>query len=143
MAQSLQTDRTRPADLIMDHYRSDSPGVRANIYRLLNTGRLAGTGKLVILPVDQGFEHGPARSFAANPAGYDPEYHVQLAIEAGCNAYAAPYGFIQTVAHDYAGKIPLILEAVPMINCYKLSSTNQMLNYLPTKLRVLLQKRDI
>lgn len=110
MAQSLSTDRTRPADLIMDHYRSDSPGVRANIYRLLNTGRLAGTGKLVILPVDQGFEHGPARSFAANPGGYDPEYHVQLAIEAGCNAYAAPYGFIQTVAHDYAGKIPLILK---------------------------------
>jgi class I fructose-bisphosphate aldolase len=110
MAQTLPTDRTRAVDQIMDHYRSDEPGVRANLYRMLNSGRLAGTGKLVILPVDQGFEHGPARSFAANPAGYDPEYHVQLAIESGCNAYAAPYGSIQTIAHDYAGKIPLILK---------------------------------
>jgi class I fructose-bisphosphate aldolase len=110
MAQTLQTERTRAVDQIMDHYRSDEPGVRANLYRLLNTGRLAGTGKLVILPVDQGFEHGPARSFAANPSGYDPEYHVQLALESGCNAYAAPYGFIQTIAHEYAGKIPLILK---------------------------------
>jgi class I fructose-bisphosphate aldolase len=110
MAQTLQTERARTVDQIMDHYRSDEPGVRANLYRMMNTGRLAGTGKLVILPVDQGFEHGPARSFAANPAGYDPEYHVQLALESGCNAYAAPYGFIQTIAHDYAGKIPLILK---------------------------------
>jgi len=108
MAPTLHADRT--ADQIMDHYRSDEPGVRANLYRMLHSGRLAGTGKLVILPVDQGFEHGPARSFAANPAGYDPEYHVQLAIESGCNAYAAPYGFIQTIAHDYAGQIPLILK---------------------------------
>ena len=69
-----------------------------------------GTGKLVILPVDQGFEHGPARSFAPNPAGYDPEYHVQLAIDAGCNAYAAPLGFIEAVAGKYAGQIPLILK---------------------------------
>jgi class I fructose-bisphosphate aldolase len=74
------------------------------------SGRLAGTGKLVILPVDQGFEHGPARSFAKNPAGYDPEYHIQLAIEAGCNAYAAPPGFIEAVAGKYAGQIPLILK---------------------------------
>jgi class I fructose-bisphosphate aldolase len=74
------------------------------------TGKLAGTGKLVILPVDQGFEHGPARSFAKNPAGYDPEYHVQLAIESGCNAYAAPLGFIEAVAGKYAGQIPLILK---------------------------------
>jgi fructose-bisphosphate aldolase, class I len=110
MAQSVPTDTIRPVDQIMDNYRSDGPGVRANLYRMLHTGRLAGTGKLVILPVDQGFEHGPARSFAANPGGYDPEYHVQLAIDAGCNAYAAPYGSIQTVAHDYAGKIPLILK---------------------------------
>jgi len=77
---------------------------------MMMTGRLAGTGKLVILPVDQGFEHGPARSFAVNAAGYDPNYHAQLAIDAGCNAYAAPYGFISHVAHEYAGKIPLILK---------------------------------
>src|SRR5204862_4792306 len=105
-----QTERIRTVDQIMEHYRSDEPGVRANLYRLLNTGRLAGTGKLVILPVDQGFEHGPARSFAANPAGYDPEYHVQLAVDAGCNAYAAPLGFIEAVAGKYAGQIPLILK---------------------------------
>ncbi len=95
---------------ILSWYGSDSPGTLANLYRLLNTGRLAGTGKLVILPVDQGFEHGPARSFAPNPAGYDPEYHAQLAVDAGCNAYAAPLGFIEAVAAKYAGQIPLILK---------------------------------
>jgi len=95
---------------ILSWYESDSAGTRANLYRLLSTGTLAGTGKLVILPVDQGFEHGPARSFAPNPAGYDPEYHINLAIESGCNAYAAPLGFIEAVAHRYAGQIPLILK---------------------------------
>ena len=110
MAQTLQADTSKAVGQILDHYRSDNPGVRANLYRMLMSGRLAGTGKLVILPVDQGFEHGPARSFAANPAGYDPAYHVQLAVDAGCNAYAAPYGFIQAVAHEYAGRIPLILK---------------------------------
>jgi class I fructose-bisphosphate aldolase len=95
---------------ILSWYTSENPGVKANLARLMNTGRLAGTGKFVILPVDQGFEHGPARSFAANPAGYDPRYHVELAIEAGCNAYAAPLGFIEHVASDYAGDIPLILK---------------------------------
>lgn len=110
MTPTLQADAGTAADQVLNHYRTDNPGVRANLYRLLNTGRLAGTGKLVILPVDQGFEHGPARSFAVNPGGYDPAYHAQLAVDAGCNAYAAPYGFIQTIAHDFAGKIPLILK---------------------------------
>ena len=95
---------------ILSWYSSENPGVKANLARLMNSGRLAGTGKFVILPVDQGFEHGPARSFAPNPAGYDPRYHVELAIEAGCNAYAAPLGFIEHVASDYAGEIPLILK---------------------------------
>jgi class I fructose-bisphosphate aldolase len=95
---------------ILSWYGSDNPGTRANIARLLNHGTLAGTGKLVILPVDQGFEHGPARSFGPNPGGYDPDYHVQLAIDAGCNAYAAPLGFIEAVADRYAGQIPLILK---------------------------------
>ncbi|MGD8413975.1 MAG: class I fructose-bisphosphate aldolase [Candidatus Latescibacterota bacterium] len=99
-----------PVKKILDNYQAENPGVRANLYRLLMTGRLAGTGKLVILPVDQGFEHGPARSFAVNPAGYDPEYHAKLAIAAGCNGYAAPYGSLEMVAHEYAGKIPLILK---------------------------------
>jgi class I fructose-bisphosphate aldolase len=96
---------------ILSWYRSESPGIQANLYRFLMSGRLAGTGKLVMLPVDQGFEHGPARSFAPNPAGYDPRYHFQLAIDAGCNAYAAPLGFIEAGAAEYAGRIPLILKA--------------------------------
>jgi class I fructose-bisphosphate aldolase len=95
---------------ILGWYESDCPGTRANLYRLLCSGRLAGTGKLVILPVDQGFEHGPARSFAKNPAGYDPRYHFELALAAGCNAYAAPLGFLETGAAKYAGRIPLILK---------------------------------
>ncbi|MFT3916943.1 MAG: class I fructose-bisphosphate aldolase [Anaeromyxobacteraceae bacterium] len=106
----MQERTTARVKEILSWYDSDSPGTRANLYRLLMTGTLAGTGKLVILPVDQGFEHGPARSFAKNPAGYDPEYHVQLAIESGCNAYAAPLGFIEAIAHKYAGQIPLILK---------------------------------
>jgi len=95
---------------ILSWYASENPGTLANLSRLLNTGTLAGTGKLVILPVDQGFEHGPARSFAPNPAGYDPDYHFELAIEAGCNAYAAPLGFLEASAARYAGEIPLILK---------------------------------
>ena len=101
---------TEAVEKILSNYQSDNPGTRANLYRLLMSGRLAGTGKLVILPVDQGFEHGPARSFAVNPAGYDPFYHAQLAIDAGCNGYAAPLGFIEQVAHDFAGRLPLILK---------------------------------
>jgi class I fructose-bisphosphate aldolase len=95
---------------ILSWYASDNPGVKANLARLMNSGRLAGTGKFVILPVDQGFEHGPARSFAPNPPAYDPRYHVQLALEAGCNAYAAPLGFLEAIASDFAGDIPLILK---------------------------------
>lgn len=95
---------------ILSWYATDSAGTRTNLARMLNHGILAGTGKLVILPVDQGFEHGPARSFAPNPAGYDPRYHFQLAIEAGCNAYAAPLGFLEAGAAEYAGQIPLILK---------------------------------
>src|SRR5216110_3007427 len=95
---------------ILSWYPSDSPGTLANLYRLLMHGRLAGTGKLVILPVDQGFEHGPARSFQPNPAGYDPDYHAQLAIDSGCNAYAAPLGFLEAVAGKLLGEIPLILK---------------------------------
>jgi len=101
---------TPQVQAILDNYGGESPGVVANLARLLNHGVLAGTGKLVILPVDQGFEHGPARSFAANPPAYDPVYHFELAIEAGCNAYAAPLGFIEAGARAFAGEIPLILK---------------------------------
>ena len=95
---------------ILSWYAGENPGVLANLARMMNTGKLAGTGRFVILPVDQGFEHGPARSFAPNAAGYDPRYHFQLAIDAGCNAYAAPLGFLEAGAAEYAGDIPLILK---------------------------------
>ncbi len=95
---------------ILSWYQSDSPGTLANLHRILMTGTLGGTGKMVMLPVDQGFEHGPARSFAPNAPGYDPDYHYQLAIDAGCNAYAAPLGFIEAGARKFAGQIPLILK---------------------------------
>ncbi len=95
---------------ILSWYSSDNPGTVSNLARLMNHGTLAGTGKMVILPVDQGFEHGPARSFAPNPAAYDPDYHFQLAIESGCNAYAAPLGFLEAGAAKFAGQIPLILK---------------------------------
>ncbi len=95
---------------ILSWYGAENIGVLTNLARLMNTGKLAGTGKMVILPVDQGFEHGPARSFAKNPDGYDPAYHMELAIESGCNAYAAPIGALEVCARDYAGEIPLILK---------------------------------
>ncbi len=95
---------------ILSHYAGESPGVLTSLARILNHGRLGGTGRLVILPVDQGVEHGPARSFATNPGGYDPDYHFKLAIDAGCNAYAAPLGFLEAGAAKFAGDIPLILK---------------------------------
>ena len=101
------TERVRT---ILSHYESDNPGSKANLARILMQGKLGGTGKLVILPVDQGVEHGPARSFAPNPPAYDPHYHFQLAIDAGLSAYAAPLGFIESGAATFAGAIPPILK---------------------------------
>jgi len=95
---------------ILSNYESDNPGTKANLARILMHGRLGGTGRLVILPVDQGFEHGPARSFAPNPAAYDPHYHFDLALEAGLSAYAAPLGMIEAGAATFAGSLPLILK---------------------------------
>ena len=95
---------------ILSHYESDNPGTKANLARILMHGKLGGTGKLLILPVDQGVEHGPARSFAPNPSAYDPHYHWQLAIEAGLSAFAAPLGFIEAGASTYAGQVPTILK---------------------------------
>ena len=95
---------------ILDAYESDNPGTKANLARILMQGKLGGTGKLVILPVDQGFEHGPARSFAPNPPAYDPHYHLQLALDAGLSAYAAPLGFVEAGAGTFAGAIPTILK---------------------------------
>ncbi len=101
---------TRKVKEILSYYESDNPGTKANLARILMQGRLGGTGKMIILPVDQGFEHGPARSFAANPPAYDPFYHVQIALEAGLNAYATPLGMIEAVADRVAGQLPLILK---------------------------------
>ncbi len=101
---------TRQVKSILANYESDNPATKANIARILCTGKLAGTGKVVILPVDQGFEHGPHRSFAPNPPAYDPEYHCSLAVAAGLNAYAAPLGMIEQVADSYCGQIPFILK---------------------------------
>ncbi len=101
---------TKRVQEILSYYSGDAPGIRANLAKLLMSGRLGGTGRLVILPVDQGFEHGPARSFAPNPSAYNPHYHFELGIEAGCNAYAAPLGFLEAGAAEFAGQIPLILK---------------------------------
>lgn len=101
---------TQKVKKILSYYESDNPGTKANLCRMLMHGRLAGTGKMVILPVDQGFEHGPARSFAANEAGYDPHYHYQLAVDSGCSAYAAPLGSLEASAASFAGAVPTILK---------------------------------
>jgi len=102
---------TRNVQRILSGYEGETPGVKANLARILMNGKLGGTGKVIILPVDQGFEHGPARSFAPNPAAYDPHYHYQLAIDAGLNAYAAPLGMLEAGADTFAGQIPTILKA--------------------------------
>ena len=101
------TDRVKQ---ILSWYGTDNTGVKTNLARLMNHGAMAGTGKFVILPVDQGFEHGPARSFAPNPAGYDPDYHFQLAIDSGCNAYAAPLGSLEASSDKFVGQVPTILK---------------------------------
>jgi class I fructose-bisphosphate aldolase len=101
---------TKKVRSILGWYEADNPGTKRNLCNILMAGKLGGTGKMVILPVDQGFEHGPARSFATNPEAYDPEYHFKLAIDAGLNAYAAPLGMIEFGADRYAGSIPLILK---------------------------------
>lgn len=101
---------SRIVQKILSHYEGENPGVKTNLARMLSEGKLGGTGKLIILPVDQGFEHGPARSFAVNPAAYDPHYHYQIAVDAGLSAYAAPLGPLEAGADTFAGQIPTILK---------------------------------
>lgn len=103
----MTTERVRE---ILSYYRGENPGVLTNLARLLNHGKLGGTGRMVILPVDQGFEHGPGRSFAPNSPGYDPRYHFQFAIDAGLNGYASLLGFLEAGAAEFAGQLPLILK---------------------------------
>lgn len=95
---------------ILSYYESDNPGTKANLARMLMHGRLSNTGRMIILPVDQGFEHGAGRSFAMNPEAYDPHYHFQLAVDSGVNAYAAPLGMLEAGADTFAGQVPLILK---------------------------------
>src|SRR3979411_1778801 len=111
---------TQKVKKILDNYESDCPGTKTNLARILMHGKLGGSGKMVILPVDQGFEHGPARSFAQNPDPNDPHYHYQLAVDAGLNAYAAPLGPLEAGADSFAGAIPTILK----LNSAKSLSTN-------------------
>ena len=106
----MSSHNSRRVREILGWYQGQPPGVIANLARMMQHGRLAGTGKMVILPVDQGFEHGPARSFAQVPAGYDPGYHFDLAVAAGCSAHAAPLGALESGAVDYAAAVPLILK---------------------------------
>lgn len=101
---------TKPVKKILSYYEGETPAVKLNLARFLCSGRLKGTGKMIILPVDQGFEHGPDRSFCANEAAYDPHYHYQLAVEAGLNAYAAPLGMLEAGVDTYLGQIPTILK---------------------------------
>ncbi len=106
----MSTTVTPAVKAILDKYEATSSAVKGNLVRILMQGKLGGTGKLIILPVDQGFEHGPARSFAVNPAAYDPHYHYQIAIDAGLSAYAAPLGPLEAGADTFAGQIPTILK---------------------------------
>ena len=110
---------TEAVKKILKHYGGDNPGVLTNLARMLNHGSLGGTGKMLIFPVDQGFEHGPAASFSSNTPAYDPNYHFQLAIEGSCSAYAAPFGFLDSVAREFSGDIPLILKANNSDSLYK------------------------
>src|ERR1041384_3580274 len=87
-----------------------SPNVLRNFQLLLNSGRLGGTGYVSILPVDQGIEHSAGASFAPNPAYFDPENIVKLAIEGGCNAVASTYGVLGAVSRKYAHKIPFLVK---------------------------------
>ncbi len=116
---------TRIVKNILANYKSDNAGSLSNLQRILMQGKLGGTGKMVILPVDQGFEHGPARSFAPNEAAYDPAYHFQLAIDAGLSAYATPLGMMEAAAADFAGQIPTILKVNSANSLSGFASPNQ------------------
>jgi fructose-bisphosphate aldolase, class I len=96
-------------DRVFAHSDRNVPTLR-NFQTILNTGRLAGTGYVSILPVDQGIEHSAGASFAPNPAYFDPENIVKLAIDGGCNAVASTLGVLASVARKYAHKIPFLVK---------------------------------
>ncbi len=124
---------TKTVQNILRNYEGENPGVKGNLARMLMEGKLAGTGKMIILPVDQGFEHGPARSFSVNPAAYDPHYHYQMAVDAGLSAYAAPIGPLEAGADTFAGQIPTIL---------KVNSSNSLLPKIAPKTQAITASVD-
>jgi fructose-bisphosphate aldolase, class I len=126
---------TQKVKKILNWYESDNVGTKTNLARLLMQGKLGGTGKMIILPVDQGFEHGPARSFAANPAAYDPHYHFQLAVDAGLSGYAAPLGFIEAAADTFAGAIPTILKVNSANSLYPTDAHNPPIQAITASVR--------
>lgn len=95
---------------ILANYSAEPTGVRVNLARILNHGALTGTGKMVIQAVDQGFEHGPARSFMDNSHSLDPEYHFQMAVDGKLSAYAAPIGWLASAVDNFVDKVPTILK---------------------------------
>lgn len=92
------------------NFEGDTPGTKENLARMLMHGALGGTGRLLILPVDQGFEHGPLRSFSHNLQALDPHYLFELAIEGGLSAFAAPLGLLEAGADTFRNRVPLILK---------------------------------
>lgn len=101
---------TNRVEEIMSWYAHEPAPVRDNLRRILMQGKLGGTGRLLIYPVDQGFEHGPARTYAPNPAAYDPDYFFELSIKAGVSAYAATPGQLNAAAAIYDNTIPTIMK---------------------------------
>ncbi|MBY0280618.1 MAG: class I fructose-bisphosphate aldolase [Alphaproteobacteria bacterium] len=101
---------TQRVKKILGFYESDNPGSKANLAKFLMHGKLAGSGKLMVLAVDQGFEHGPDRSFASNPDALHPHFHYQMAVDAGLSGYAAPLGWLEAGADTFAGAVPTILK---------------------------------
>jgi len=95
---------------VLDWYSSENPGLLTNLSRLLNSGHLAGTGRLSFLAPIEDLLTDPAKKFASNPNSYDPSYHLHLAIEGGLSAYIGSMGSIQAIARDFAGAVPLILN---------------------------------
>lgn len=96
-------------DRVVSH-KNRKPAVLRNLNALYNHGRLAGTGYMSLLPVDQGVEHSAGASFAPNPAFFDPANIIKLAIEGGCNGVASTLGVLNSIARDYAHKIPFIVK---------------------------------
>lgn len=100
---------TKQVKKVLDNYEGELPSVKLNLARLFMHGRLAGTGHIMLLAVDQGFEHGPT-TFLKNTLGFDPHYHFSLAKEAGLSGYTAPLSWLRAGVDSYLGAVPMILK---------------------------------